>query len=255
MNATQDFSGKVVIVTGAASGQGRVAAGMFAARGAQVILADVDLAGAQAAADEIGGLALEVDVAREADLAAMVAEAERRFGRLDVLFNNAGVGFSASPRYKMAGITETPLEAFDAIVAINLRGVALGCKHALPLMARGGGGAIVNSASINAIAAVPGADAYTAAKGGVVSLTRVLASDWGPRNVRVNCICAGPIATPMIGELLEDPEFEASMTTNIPLGRVGRAEEVAEVAVFLASDAASYINGVILPVDGGWSAR
>jgi NAD(P)-dependent dehydrogenase (short-subunit alcohol dehydrogenase family) len=180
------LSGKVAIVTGGASGQGKVAAELFAEQGAKVVVADIDLDGAERVAEAIGGAAVRVDVSREADIRAMVDFACDRFGGIDVLFNNAGIGFSASPRYKMASITETPEEAWDAIIDINLKGVAFGCKHVIPRMRERGGGSIINNASINGIAGVSGADAYTAAKGGIVSLTRVLAADWGPHNIRTN---------------------------------------------------------------------
>lgn len=249
------LSNKVAIITGGASGQGKVAAELFAEQGAKVVVADIDLAGAQSVAAAIGGAAVRVDVAKEADVKAMVDFACATFGGIDILFNNAGIGFSASPRYKMASITETPEEAWDAILDINLKGLAMGCKHAIPKMLERGGGAVINNASINALAGVHGADAYTAAKGGIVSLTRVLAADWGAKNIRVNCICPGPVETPMISALLKEADFNAAMTQSVPMGRVGTAEEIAAVALFLATPAAGYINGAILPVDGGWSAR
>lgn len=249
------LSNKVAIITGGGSGQGKVAAELFAAQGAKVIVADINLDAALAVATAVGGAAIRTDVATEADVKAMVDFACETFGGIDILFNNAGVGFSASPRYKMASITETPEEAWDAILDINLKGVAMGCKHAIPKMLERGGGAIINNASINAIAGVHGADAYTASKGGIVSLTRVLAADWGARNIRVNCICPGPVETPMISSLLTEADFNTAMTSAVPMGRVGAAEEIAAVALFLATPAAGYINGAILPVDGGWSAR
>jgi NAD(P)-dependent dehydrogenase (short-subunit alcohol dehydrogenase family) len=131
----------------------------------------------------------------------------------------------------------------------------MACKHAIPAMAAQGGGAIVNNASINGLVGLPGADAYTAAKGGVVALTRILAVDWGPRGIRVNCICPGAIDTPMIAPVLADQHVVEYFVANCPLGRLGRPDEVAQVALFLASDAASYVNGAIIPVDGGWTAR
>lgn len=250
-----DLTGKVAIVTGGASGQGKVASELFATHGAHVVVADIDEAGAKAVAGEIGGLGMRVDVAREDDVARMIAETEKHFGGLDILFNNAGIGYSASSRHKMANIVETPEDAWDAIMAINLKSVGMGCKHAIPALVRRGGGSIINNASINALAGVSGADAYTASKGGIVALTRVLAVDWGAKNIRVNCICPGPVATPMIAGMLKDPSFQDAMQKAVPLERVASPEEIAAVAVFLATPAAAYVNGAIVPVDGGWSAR
>jgi NAD(P)-dependent dehydrogenase (short-subunit alcohol dehydrogenase family) len=251
---------KVAIITGGGSGQGRAASLLFAREGARVVVADWNAESAERTVGEIraaGGqaVATHADVSHEADVQDMIRTALDSFGRLDVLFNNAGIGFSATDRYRMASVVDTPEEAWDAILAINLKGPALGCKHAIPVMVERGGGAIVNNASINGLVALSGADAYTAAKGGVVALTRVLAADWGPKGIRVNCICPGPVETPMIAGVLTDPQVLAYMQGNCPLGRVARPEEIAQVALFLASDAASYVNGVIIPVDGGWTAR
>ncbi|WP_425053487.1 SDR family NAD(P)-dependent oxidoreductase [Psychromarinibacter sp. S121] len=255
MNELMALTGKVAIVTGGAAGQGRVAAELFAQQGAKVVIADINAEAGADVANQIGGTFIATDMADEAQIAAMVAHAVETHGGIDILFNNAGVGFSASPRFKMAPITETPIEAWDAILDINLRGLAMACKHTIPHMVTRGGGSIINNASINAIAGVNGADAYTAAKGGIVSLTRVLALDWGAKGIRTNCICPGPVATAMINDLLDDPAFKTAMTTAIPMERVGTAEEIAAVAVFLATPAAGFINGAILPVDGGWSAK
>lgn len=249
------LTGKVAIVTGGASGVGLAAAKKFRALGAEVVIADINGDPARAVASEIGAMAIATDVSKSSDIEDLVKQTVDRFGGLDILFNNAGVGFSSNARYKMASVLETPDEAWDAIMGINLRSVAIGCKFAIPEMIKRGGGSIVNNASIQAIAALSGADAYTAAKGGIVSLTRVLASDWGPKNIRVNCICPGPIETPMINELLEQEEFREKLVAPVPLNRAGTADEIADVAVFLAGPGASYVNGVILPVDGGWSAR
>ena len=219
-----------------------------------MVVADWNADGAARLAREIGGEPFAVNVAQEGEVADMIAFTCNSFGRLDVLFNNAGVGHSATGRYRMASIVDTPEDAWDAILDINLKGQAMGCKHAIPRMVAAGGGAIINNASIMAIAGVPGADAYTAAKGGVVALTRVLAVEWASRGIRVNCICPGTIATPMVGNLIEDAEGRARLADTTPMKRIGISEEIARVAVFLASSEASYINGAILPVDGGWSA-
>jgi len=248
------FEGKVAIVTGGASGQGEAACRLLAAEGAKVIVADWNEEGARRVAEEVGGLSIRTDVSREDDIIAMVALAETSFGRLDVLFNNAGVGHSETGRFKMASIVETPGDAWDQILAINLKGCAMGCKHAIPLMVKSGGGSIINNSSIMGIAAVPGADAYSAAKGGIVSLTRILAVDWIAKGIRVNCICPGPVATGMTAPMMDTEEGRRSLIGLSPINRIASAEEVAKVAVFLASDDASYVNGVILPVDGGWSA-
>jgi NAD(P)-dependent dehydrogenase (short-subunit alcohol dehydrogenase family) len=131
----------------------------------------------------------------------------------------------------------------------------MGCKHAIPIMVKQGGGVIINTSSINGLVALSGADAYTASKGGLIALTRVLASDWGPKGIRVNCICPGGVDTPMVAGAMADPQTAEYLQMNSPLGRVARPEEIAQVALFLASDAASYVNGAIIPVDGGWTAR
>ncbi len=254
------LSGKVAVITGAAGGQGQAAARLFAEEGARLVVTDIDEEGAEKTAEEIrdaGGeaIALRTDVSREKDVAEMIRAAVDEFGTLDVLFNNAGVGYSAADRLTMASVVDTPEEDWDAILAINLKSVAMGCKHAIPVMVENGGGAIVSNASINALVGLSGADAYTAAKGGIVALTRVLAVDWGPSGVRVNCICPGGVETPMIAPVLEDEQVLGFMRESTPLGRLARPEETARVALFLASDEASYVNGAIVPVDGGWTAR
>ncbi|MBM9469057.1 SDR family NAD(P)-dependent oxidoreductase [Nakamurella leprariae] len=250
---------KVVVITGGASGQGLAATELFAAEGAKVIVADWNEAGAQAQAKALqdkgaDAIAVGVDVADESAVKGMIDAAVSRFGRLDVLFNNAGVGFSSTNRFKMANVVETPVADWDAIIAINLKGPALGCKFALPVMAEQGAGVIINNASINGLVALSGADAYTASKGGVVALTRVMAADWGPKGIRVNCICPGGVDTPMINQALVDDAARAAAGAGNPLRRIAQPSEIASVAVFLASDAASYVNGVIIPVDGGATA-
>lgn len=245
------FKDRVAIVTGGASGQGLETCRGFSHGGGKVVVADWNEEAAQRVAKEIGGLAIKVDVSSEEQVKAMVDTTVDKFGRLDVLINNAGIGFSASGRYKMANVVETPMDAWDAIMAINLKSVGMACKYAIPVMVNQGGGAIVNIASINGIAALTGADAYTASKGGIVALTRVLALDWARKGVRVNCVCPGVVATPMIEGVLNDPGFLDMVQTRIPLGRPGRPEEIAAVSLFLASDEASFVHGAIIPVDGG----
>jgi NAD(P)-dependent dehydrogenase (short-subunit alcohol dehydrogenase family) len=254
------LSDKVAVITGAAGGQGQAAARLFAEEGARLVVSDIDKEGAEKTAQEIrdaGGeaIALRTDVSREKDVAEMIRVAVDEFGTVNILFNNAGVGYSAADRLTMASVVDTPEEDWDAVLAINLKGVAMGCKHAIPIMVENGGGAIVNNASINALVALSGADAYTAAKGGIVALTRVLAVDWGPRGVRVNCICPGGVDTAMIAPAIADEEVLGIMLESTPLGRLARPEEIARVALFLASDEASYMNGAIVPVDGGWTAH
>jgi NAD(P)-dependent dehydrogenase (short-subunit alcohol dehydrogenase family) len=251
---------KVAVITGAAGGQGQAAARLFAEEGARLVVSDIDKEGAEKTAQEIrdaGGeaIALRTDVSREKDVAEMIRVAVDEFGTVNILFNNAGVGYSAADRLTMASVVDTPEEDWDAVLAINLKGAAMGCKHAIPIMVENGGGAIVNNASINALVALSGADAYTAAKGGIVALTRVLAVDWGPRGVRVNCICPGGVDTAMIAPAIADEEVLGFMLESTPLGRLARPEEIARVALFLASDEASYMNGAIVPVDGGWTAH
>ena len=255
MNDSKDFEGKVVIVTGGASGQGRVAAEMFATRGAKVVVADINEDAAREVGEAIGGFGFKTDVSKESDVKALIDETCKRYGGLDVLFNNAGIGFSATGKFKMASMVDTSEDTFDAVISINLKGAAMACKHAIPHMIARGGGSIINNASINAIAGNPGADAYTAAKGGLVALTRSLAVEWGAKNIRTNCICPGPIETPMIAGAITDEAFRNQLVSSVPLGRLGTSAEVASVAVFLASAGGAYVNGAVIPVDGGWFAK
>jgi NAD(P)-dependent dehydrogenase (short-subunit alcohol dehydrogenase family) len=250
---------RVVLITGAASGMGRSAARLFAEAGALIVAADRDAAGVQAVTTELSGaghraMAVVVDISQEESVEEMARAAVQTYGRIDVLFNNAGVGPSASSRYTMANVVETPPEAWDSILAINLKGPALVSRQVIPVMLGNGGGSIVNNASINGLVAVPGADAYTASKGGLVALTRAMAAEWGRRGIRVNCICPGPVDTPMNAPWLRDPAKVRFFESSCPLGRVATADEVAEVVLFLASDSASYLNGAVIPVDGGWTA-
>jgi len=250
----QLLTGKVAIITGAAKGQGKATAELFAEEGAKVVIADWDYDNAVATAEGIkaaGGqaVAVKVDVSKEGDIKKMVETAVKNFGTVDILFNNAAIGYSARSKYFMGTVVDTPEDDWDAINAINLKGVAMGCKHVLPIMVKQGSGVILNSGSGNALHSVPGADAYTAAKGGVVSLTRVLADVYGPQGVRVNCICPGAVLTDMIAEVAGGPNW--TWDQKVPLRRTGQPREVAMAALFMCSDMSSYVTGTILSVDGG----
>jgi len=254
------LTGKVAIITGGGKGQGRASALLFAEEGAKVVIADWDFDSAVSAEQEIkakGGeaTAIKVDVSSEDDIKMMIQTALDKYGRLDVLFNNAGVGYSERGRFFMGSVVDTPVEDWDAILGINLRGVAMGCKHAIPVMIGQGGGVILNNSSANALVSAPGADAYTAAKGGVVSLTRVLADVYGPSGIRVNCMCPGLINTPMVSDVMKMPDYIEHFKTQTPLRRPGEPEELASAALFLVSDASSFVTGVIMPVDGGYTCR
>jgi NAD(P)-dependent dehydrogenase (short-subunit alcohol dehydrogenase family) len=230
---------------------------MFADEGATIVAADRDERGLDRLLAELAHRRVSahlVDISDEASVVALVRETRERVGRIDVLFNNAAVGPSSTNVYTMANVVETPADAWDAILAINLKGPALVSKHVLPLMTAAGRGSIINNSSISGLVAVAGADAYTASKGGLIALTRAMAAEWAPYGVRVNCICPGPVDTPMNAPWLADPDKAKILVSGCPMGRVARPEEVAAVALFLASDMASYVNGAIIPVDGGWTA-
>jgi NAD(P)-dependent dehydrogenase (short-subunit alcohol dehydrogenase family) len=245
------LAGKVAVVTGAGSGMGRGMARLFVAEGAKVVV--VDRSGAQdKVAAELGdaAVAVQADVTIAAQVKTMIAVAEDRFGKLDVLCNNAGWGGPMAP------VAEFSEEDFDALVAINLKGVWLGMKYGIESMLRNGGGSIVNTASIAGLVGWAGLGAYGAAKGGVVQLTRCAALDYADKNIRVNAVCPGIFWTGMSGETDEQPlpPPKAVMPYDIPQGRWGLPAEIAQAALYFASDESSYTTGVILPVDGGFSS-
>ncbi|MBI2891770.1 MAG: glucose 1-dehydrogenase [Nitrospirae bacterium] len=247
--------GKVALVTGAGSGIGREIAALFSAEGAIVVVADVmEVGGGETVAliEKQGGRAAFVkgDVSRSSDVQAMVAAAERDFGGLDVLVNNAGIMESTDD-----DAVRTEESVWEKTLAVNLKGVFLGCKHGIPALRRAGGGAIVNMASFVAFmgAAMPQI-AYTASKGGVVALTRELAVIHARENIRVNALCPGPLRTELLMKILDTEEKKRRRLVHIPMGRFGEAREVAQAALFLASDAASFITGTCLLVDGGITA-
>ena len=251
----QEFRGKTAVVTGAGSGIGRVAAILFATEGARVVVADVVVDNAESVKTEIvsaGGAAtaVTVDVSDEAQVDAMVRTAVDTYGGLHALFNNAGI-FPDDD----GGVLDTPPETWQRVMEVNLKGVWLGCRAAVPAMLDSGGGSIVNVASFVALMGAATAQiAYTASKGGVLAMTRELAVEYARKGIRANSLCPGPIETPLLAELLADPERRQRRLVHIPMGRFGRPEEIAKAALFLASDDASFITGSALVVDGGITA-
>jgi NAD(P)-dependent dehydrogenase (short-subunit alcohol dehydrogenase family) len=246
---------KVALITGAGSGIGREAALLFAKEGAKVVAVDMnDAAGKEtvAAIEKDGGRAVFVhaDVSRSADVEAMVAAAKKTYDRLDVLFNNAGI-FPAND----GSVLETDEKTWDLVLSVNLKGVFLGCKYGIPAMLESGGGSIINTASFVALmgSATPQI-AYTASKGGVLALTREIAVEFARSGIRVNAICPGPVDTPLLQELFSDPARKARRLVHIPMGRLARAKEVAQAALFLASDDSSYVSGTAFTVDGAITA-
>ncbi len=249
------LGGKVALITGAGSGMGRAAAELFAHEGAQVVVSDVVERAGQETVDAIraaGGEAMFVaaDVSRSADCEAMVSAAMGTYGALNVLYNNAGI-FPADD----GGALDTPESTWERVMEINLKGVWLGCRAGIPAMLESGGGSIVNVASFVALMGAATAQiAYTASKGGVLSMTREIAVEYARRGIRANALCPGPIETPLLEELLADPARRARRMVHIPMGRLGRAEELARAALFLASDDSSFMTGAALVVDGGITA-
>jgi NAD(P)-dependent dehydrogenase (short-subunit alcohol dehydrogenase family) len=246
------LEGKVALITGAASGMGLAAAKLFASEGARVVLSDVVEEAGRSAAEEIGRAAAFVtaDVSKAADADTMVRFAVDTFGGLHVLYNNAGVFLPQD-----GGAVETPEETWDRTMSINLKGVWLGCKFGIPAMVESGGGSIINVASFVALMGAATAQiAYTASKGAVLSMTREIAVEYARRGIRANALCPGPIETPLLAELMSDPQRRARRLVHIPIGRLGRAEEVVRAALWLASDESSLMTGAALVVDGGITA-
>jgi NAD(P)-dependent dehydrogenase (short-subunit alcohol dehydrogenase family) len=249
------LSDKVAIITGGGSGIGRETTLLFAKEGASVIVADLNKQGGRAVVQEVetsGGKAsfIRIDVSNETEVRKMVHAAEATFGRLDVIMNNAGIFPDAD-----GSVTDTSEETWDLVMNINLKGVFFGCKHAIPAMLRSGGGSIVNIASFVALmgAAVPQI-AYTASKGAVLSMTREIAVEFARKNIRANALCPGPVETPLLNAILSDPVKRQRRLVHIPPGRFARAQEIAQAALFLASDESSFVNGTAFVVDGGITA-
>jgi len=249
------LDGKVALITGGASGMGMVASKLFADEGASVVLTDVaDEAGATVAEEIVGagGRAryVHADVSSEADARAMVEAAIEAFGALHVLYNNAGVMLAED-----GSVDTTEAAVWDRTLAINVKGVAFGCKYGVPAIVASGGGSIINVASFVAwMGAATSQTAYTASKGAVLAMTREIAVEYARRGVRCNALCPGPIETPLLAELLSEEAARRRRFVHIPMGRLGRAEELAKAALFLASDDSSFMTGASLIVDGGITA-
>ena len=252
--AAGEFAGKVALVTGAGSGIGRASARAFARAGAAVVVADVDEAGGRETVvliQQAGGQARfeRADVSREEDVLRAVAAAVEGYGRLDFAHNNAGVVG------EQARIEGSSLEGWQRVMDVNLTGVFLCLKHEVAHMAARGSGAIVNTASISGMGASPMMVAYSASKHGVIGLTRVVAYDYAKRGIRVNALCPGVTRTPMMEDWIGgSAAIEAVMDASSPIGRMATPEEMADAAVWLCSDRASYVTGIVLPVDGGITA-
>ena len=240
---------KVALITGGGSGIGKASCLLFAREGAKVIVVDLKKETAEATANEIGpsARAFAADVSKASGAEGMVKFAEESFGRLDVIFNNAGI-FHPDDE----SVTTTTEAIWDMVIDVNLKGVFLGCQYAIPALLRAGGGSIINTASFVAImgAAVPQI-AYTASKGGVLAMTREIAVEFARKNIRANSLCPGPVETPLLAELLADPARRNRRLVHIPMGRFGRPEEMANAALFLASDESSFATGSEFVVDGG----
>lgn len=245
------LAGKVILVTGAASGMGRVATRMFVEQGAKVIAADINGDALTEAVAEVEDrdavLPVVGNVAVDADVRRMVAEGIQRFGSLNVLYNNAGIMPDED-----TSVVETTEATWERVLDVNLKSIFLTCKHGIPKLIEAGGGSVINIASFVALmgCTVP-QDAYTASKGGVLSLTRSLAVQYGKQGVRANAICPGPILTPMMETLFTSEEEKNKRLNRIPLGRFGRAEDIVWAGVFLASDESSWMTGSQFVVDGG----
>ena len=244
---------KVAIITGGGSGIGRATCLLFAREGAKVVVADYIAEGGNETVRQIsaaGGQAVfvQADVSKSADVRNMIGAAVRNYGRVDILFNNAGI---EGPSTKLANLKE---EDWDRVIAIDLTSVYLGMKYVIPEMIKQGGGVILSTASVAGLVGFQGSGAYAAAKAGVINLSRLAALEYADKNIRVNCICPGVIETPMVERVMGGRPRERIVRSE-PIGRLGRPEDIANAALFLASDESSFATGAPFIIDGGYVAR
>ncbi len=255
VSTTDEFEGRVALVTGAASGIGRAASRLFAARGARVVLADLEREAGEAVAEEIRSTGADAvfvatDVADDAAVARAVTTATERFGRLDYAYNNAGL--SGPPNF----VADMPEDQWRRTIDVMLTGVFLCMKHEIPAILAAGGGAIVNCASGAGLIGFPGQSAYVASKHGVIGLTRAAALEYGSQGIRVNSICPGTARTGMVEDVVrETPELQQELERLHPIGRIAEPEEIAEAALWLCTERASFVLGTALSVDGGYVAQ
>jgi len=246
-----DLSGKSAIVTGGASGIGRATAAVLAELGAGVVIADLDPERGEEAAKEVGGVFVRCDVSRAADCDAVVAAAVAAHGGVDVLFNNAGI-------IRRSTVLDIAEDDWDLVMAVNVKSILLMSRRVVPLMAAAGGGSIVNTGSGWGIKGGASAVSYCASKGAVVNMTRAMAIDHGPQNIRVNCVCPGDTATGMLADeakqLGEAVESFYADAADRPLGRIGQPRDIAQMVAFLASEAAAFVSGAVITVDGAGTA-
>lgn len=244
---------KVAIITGGGSGIGRATCLLFAREGAKVVVADYMAAGGNETVQQIktaGGQAtfVQADVSRSADVRNLIATTVQTYGRVDILYNNAGI---EGPSAKLANYQE---EDWDRVIAIDLTAVYLGMKYVIPEMIKQGGGVIISTASVAGIVGFPGSGAYAAAKAGVINLTRLAALEYADKNIRVNCICPGIISTPMVDRVMGNRPRD-NVARLEPIGRLGQPEDIANAALFLASDESAFATGAPFIIDGGYVAR
>lgn len=244
---------KVALITGGGSGIGHASCVLFGQEGAKVMVADSAVEGGNATVQQVkaaGGEAsfVQADVSKSADVQKMIAQTVQTYGRVDILFNNAGI---EGPSAKLANYDE---EAWERVIAVDLTSVFFGMKYVIPEMIKQGGGVILSTASVAGMVGFPGSGAYAAAKAGVINMTRMVALEYASKNIRVNCICPGIISTPMAQRVMgERPEEQAVRLE--PIGRLGKAQDIANAALFLASDESSFATGAPFVIDGGYIAR